>query len=356
MWKKKGYEQANRIIHSRKNYRHRKCPKALKYIISGRLWYISMIRGKGDPVYMRFARKVRSLLDAENVSDEHRPLWSPGKDDELDDGFTVFNFRNTLAFPVVLDDFPRRSEGHFADRRRIFLEKRGDLRGMFRTEVGAWAYERIEHIFRLRENLRDEFTYDRPPGEACLLEHILDAEAAYLHLLHDGLMFGQFTSAFSDLFFRIMEINGELSSSKILDPAFRSHVDRTDWGGFFRWVNHEFLSERFSYAHLNAESLVRLASNANLRGDPCTSLMLWTSLSRIARYSSDEEMKSYGTAFDRIMEESANFFPVFDGIFTCCERIANGNPVSMEAEELRNGIYFLLKVLGKKPEIKNSIC
>ena len=56
------------------------------------------------------------------------------------------------------------------------------------------------------------------------------------------------------------------------------------------------------------------------------------------------------------MEESANFFPVFDGIFTCCERIANGNPVSMEAEELRNGIYFLLKVLGQKPEIKNSIC
>ena len=79
-----------------------------------------------------------------------------------------------------------------------FIQQSGNLRGMLRTEVGAWAYERLQHIFDLRKKLIDEFTYDPiVKGGKCLLEYMLEAEAAHLHTVHDDLIEGQAQDAWA---------------------------------------------------------------------------------------------------------------------------------------------------------------
>lgn len=352
LWEKYGYERANELLHKRRNYRHKKCPKALRDVISGKLWYLSMVRGKGDPIYMRFVRRIEALLGKEEKEEQEQftPTWRPDVDMwDVNDDWRPKG-KGSWGFPVILDDFPRRSSRHFADRRRIFLEKDDDLRGMLRTEVGSWAYERLQHVFDLRENLREEFTFDRfPNDEKRLIQYLVEAEAAYLHLLHDEMVIGQFHDAFSRLFFRIMWINGQLCSEKILDPAFRRHLDAIDWGKFFRCANDEFLSTRYGFEKLNSADLLRLAGNKEARAKPCISLMLWTCLSPISTYAQDEDLRSYGLAFNDVIERAPNFFPLFDDILTSCERTKNGNAPSMAAGTLRAGIHHLLKAVGQKP-------
>ena len=357
LWEKYAYQRANELLHKRKSYRHKKCPKALREVISGKLWYLSMVRGKGDPIYMRFVRRIEFLLGQEEKEEQEQftPTWRPDVDMwDVNDDWRPKGKR-TWGFPVELDDFPRRSPKHFSDRRRIFLEKEGDLRGMLRTEVGSWAYERLQHIFELRENLREEFTFDRfPNDEKRLIQYLVEAEAAYLHLLHDEMVVGQFHDAFSRLFFRVMRINGQLCSEKILDSAFRRHLDAIDWGKFFRCANDEFLSQRYGFEKLNSGDLLRLAASPEARAKPCASLKLWTCLSPLSTYAQDEELRSYGRSVGKVIEHAPNFFPLFDEILTSCERTRNGNPPSMGAGILRKGIYLVLKAVGQKPISTNT--
>ena len=51
------------------------------------------------------------------------------------------------------------------------------------------------------------------------------SEAAYLHYLHDDMIEGQAHDAWASVFFRLMEINGEVCAGKLLDPAFRCHLE-----------------------------------------------------------------------------------------------------------------------------------
>ena len=340
LWEKYGYEALNELLHKRKNYRHKKCPKALRDVISGKLWYLSMVRGKGDPIYMRFVRRIEQLLGKEEKEEEGQftPTWDPSVDMwGVNDDWRPKGKRS-WGFPVILDDFPRRSAKHFSDRRRIFLEKDNDLRGMLRTEVGSWAYERLQHVFDLRKNLREEFTFDRfPNDEKRLIQYLVEAEAAYLHLLHDEMVIGQFHDAFSKLFFRIMWINAETCSAKILDPAFRVHLKAIDWRKFFRCFNDEFLSKRYGFEKLDSPDLLRLAGSREARTKPCISLMLWTCLSPLSTYAKDEDLRSYGLAFNNVIERVPNFFPLFDDILTSCERTRNGNPPSMSAGGCERG-------------------
>jgi len=248
LWEKHGHDRANEIIHERKNYRHKKCPKRLSNMLHGKLMFLSMVRGKGDPIYLKFVRKFKELEQRDLLRSTEEGFfckWNPLKINKDQNNWMPKKDSDEMRFRVNLEDFPKRSARHFASRRLLFIQQAGNLRGMLRTEVGSWAYERLQYIFDIRNNLLDEFSYDRYGEEAtCLLEHMLEAESAYLHFLHDDMIEGQANDAWSFVFFKLMEINGDVCASKLLDPAFSCHLEYIDWGAFFRHQNDEFLSRR----------------------------------------------------------------------------------------------------------------
>lgn len=354
LWEKHGYSKACDIIHSRKNYRHKKCPKRLVNMLHGNLLYLSMVRGKGDPVYLRFVRRFRILQKRDlinNTQEGFKCTWSPDTEALEKNGDWKKTVESSeMRFRINLEDFPLRSAKHFAGRRRIFLENEGDLRAMLRTEVGAWAYERLEYIFNLREKLLDEFTYDPiEKNEKCLLEYMLEAEAAYLHVQHDELIAGQAHDKWVDLFFRMMEINGELCSNKFLDPAFSCHIQHIDWGTFFRHQNDEFLSKRYGFEKFDVNDLISIASTRQRRISPCASLMLWTALAPMALNAKDCGLVTHRKLYKETLEATPNFFPLFDDVLTSCSRTRNGNPPSMSINSLRAGVLLMIRAFGAKP-------
>ena len=353
LWDKHGHDRANDIIHERKNYRHKKCPKRLKNMLHGKLMFLSMVRGKGDPVYLRFVRRFQELEQRDMLNSSSGNFsckWSPVNMWDANSNWMSQAGSEEMRFRVNLEDFPRRSAKHFGDRRRIFLQKSGDLRGMLRTEVGAWAYERLQHTFNLRQDLMDEFTYDPfVKGGKCLLEYMLDAEASYLHLLHDELIESQADDAWSALFFRLMEINGNTCSTKLLNPAFRCHMEHIDWGTFFRHQNDEFLSKRYGYEKFDINDLLSIASAPKRRVTPTSSLMLWTALAPMALNTKDEGLGSHRKLFQQTLEDTPHFFPLFDDVLTSCCRTRNGNPPSLSMHSMRKGIFTFIKAFGAKP-------
>jgi hypothetical protein len=353
LWEKHGHNRANDIIHQRKNNRHKKCPKRLKNMLHGKLMFLSMVRGKGDPIYLRFIRRFRELEQRDfqsSFNEDFSPQWNPVNMWDANSNWRRKVNSGEMRFKVDLNDFPLRPAKHFADRRRIFLEKSGDLRAMLRTEVGAWAYERLQHTFDLRQNLMDEFTYDPfVKGGKCLLEYMLEAEASYLHLLHDDLIENQAHDAWSALFFRLMEINGDVCAKKLLDPAFRCHLEHIDWGTFFRHQNDEFLSRRYGYEKFTFNDLLSIASSPNRRVAPTSSLMLWTALAPMALNTKDEDLGSHRQLFKEVLEQTPEFFPLFDDVLTNCVRMRNGNPPSLSMHSMRKGIFTFIKAFGAKP-------
>jgi hypothetical protein len=220
---------------------------------------------------------------------------------------------------------------------------------MLRTEIGAWSYERLQNIFNLRENLMDEFTYDPfVKGGKCLIEYMLEAEASYLHVLHDNLIEGQAHDIWSTLFFRLMEINGDLCARKLLEPAFRCHLEHIDWGTFFRHQNDEFLSKRYGYEKFTFNDLISVASCSKKRVMPTSSLMLWTALAPMALNAKDEGLVTHREIFQDTIEDTPNFYPLFDNIMTSCERTRCGNSSSIQLDALRNGIFKFINAFGRK--------
>ena len=359
LWKKHGHERASEIMHEQKNYRHKKCPKRLCNMLHGKLMFLSMVRGKGDPIYLKFVRKLKEL--------EHRDIMST-----TEEGFVckwdpsgLMGDKNSwepkveidpMNFRVNLEDFPKRSAKHFAGRRLLFIEQSGNLRGMLRTEVGSWAYERLQHIFDLRKKLIDEFTYDPiVKGGKCLLEYMLEAEAAYLHTVHDDLMEGQAQDAWSALFFRVMEINADICAAKLLDPAFQTHLEHINWGVFFRHQNDEFLSQRYGYEKFDVDDLTAVASTPKRRRSPCSSLMLWTALAPMALNAKDRGLGSHRKLYKETLEGNPYFFLHFDDVLTSCTRSKDGNPPSMTITSLRKHILNLIQAFGRKAEPSKAL-
>jgi hypothetical protein len=353
LWEKHGHDRANDIIHQRKNYRHKKCPKHLKNMLHGKLMFLSMVRGKGDPIYLRFIRRFRELEQRDFQScfnEDFSPQWNPVNMCDANSNWRRKVDSGEMRFKVDLNDFPRRSAKHFADRRRLFLQKQGDLRSMLRTEIGAWSYERLQNIFNLRENLMDEFTYDPfVKGGKCLIEYMLEAEASYLHVLHDNLIEGQAHDMWSTLFFRLMEINGDLCAKKLLDPAFRCHLEHIDWGTFFRHQNDEFLSKRYGYEKFTFNDLISVASCSKRRVMPTSSLMLWTALAPMALNTKDEDLGSHRQLFKEVLEQTPDFYLLFDDVLTSCVRTRNGNSPSLSMYSMRKSIFTFIKSFGAKP-------
>jgi retron-type reverse transcriptase len=355
LWEKYKHDRANDIIHERKNYRHRKCPKRLRNMLQGKLIFLSMVRGKGDPIYLRYVRRFLALDKRDLMSGVREGFsceWSPDIDMwEANSDWMPKVENDSIRFPIDLDDFPLRSARHFASRRMLFLEQAGNLRGMLRTEVGSWSYERLQHILNFRQNLIDEFSFDRfGEDEKCLLEYLLHAEAAYLHFLHDEITELQAHDAWAAVFFRLMAINAEVSAKKLLDPAFRCYLESIDWGSFFRHQNEEFLSQRYGYEKFDSHDLVAVASTPNRRQAPCGSLMLWTALSAMALYAKDIELASHRTIFKAELERNPQFFPLFDDLLTSCTRTKEGNSPSMLIASVRQNILSLVRVFGQKSE------
>ena len=354
LWEKHGHDRANEIINERKNYRHKKCPKRLKNMLHGKLMFLSMVRGKGDPVYLRFVRRFKELEKRDILSvakETFASTWDPDNFVDAFDRWATQPENEEFSFRVNLEDFPKRSAKHFASRRRLFIEQYGNLRGMLRTEVGAWAYERLQYIFDLRKNLLDEFTYDpMVKGGKCFLEYMLEAEAIYLHWVHDGLIEGQAHDAWARLFFRVMEINGDLCATKLLDPGFRGHLEHINWGVFFRHQNDEFLSRRYGYEKFDVQDLTAVASTPKRRRNPCSSLMLWTALSPMALNSRDGVLVSHRKLYKETLDGNPYFFPLFDDVLTSCMRTRDGSSPSMTINSLRKNILNFIRAFGRKAE------
>ena len=262
---------------------------------------------------MKFVRKFKELEQRDLVRSTEEGFvckWNPLKINKDQNNWMPKKDSDQMRFRVNLDDFPKRSASHFASRRLLFIQQAGNLRGMLRTEIGSWAYERLQYIFDLRKNLLDEFSYDRYGEEAtCLLEHMLEAESAYLHFLHDDMIEGQANDAWSFVFFKLMEINGDVCASKLLDPAFRCHLEYIEWGAFFRHQNDEFFSRRYGYEKFGTEDLVSIASSPTRRRDPCSSLMLWTALAPMALNAVDRGLASHRKLYRETLEEYPRFSP-----------------------------------------------
>jgi len=354
LWEKYDHDRANDILHQRKDYRHKKCPKRLRNMLQGKLLFLSMVRGKGDPVYLRFVRRFLALDKRDLLSGTKEGFsckWAPDIDMwEANSDWLPRVENDRVSFSINLDDFPRRSANHFADRRLLFLKQLGNLKGMLRTEVGSWGYERIHHTLDFRQKLIDEFTFDRfGEDQKCFLEYLLYAEAAYLHYLHDDMIETQAHDAWASVFFRLMEINGEVCAGKLLDPAFRCHLEHIDWGTFFRHQNEEFLSQRYGYEKLDVEDLLSIASCSKRMQSPCSSLMLWTALAPMALNAKDDGLASHRVLYKEVIEETPNFFPLFDDVLTSCARAKDGKSQSMTTGALRCGILTFIKAFGQKP-------
>jgi len=304
---------------------------------------------------MRFVRRFRMLEKRDVISSTREAYVCKLEDpedfwDNKGEEWKFLNSESQMRFKIILDDFPRRSAKHFADRRLLFLKQVGNLKGMLRTEVGSWGYERIYHILNFRQKLMDEFTFDRfGQDQKCLLEYLLYAEAAYLHYLHDDMIETQAHDAWASVFFRMMEINGEVCAGKLLDPAFRCHLEHIDWGTFFRHQNEEFLSQRYGYEKLDVQDLVAVASCSKRRQSPCSSLMLWTALAPMALNAKDDGLASHRVLYKEVIEETPNFFPLFDDVLTSCTRAKDGKSQSMTTGALRGGILTFIKAFGQKP-------
>ena len=355
LWEKYGYEQATDIIHQRRNYRHKKCPKTLKYLIHGKLLFLSMVRGKGDPTYMRFVRRFRMLEKRDVISSTREAYvckWEDPEDfwDNKGEEWKFLNSESQMRFKIILDDFPRRSAKHFAGRLEIFLKAGNDLRKKLRTEIGSFCFERLNHIFDIRGGLLEQFTYDRFGADGrCMLDYLLDAEATYLHFLHEDRVERRAHEKFAELFFRVMSVNAEVCSEKLLDPAFEAHLRYIDWGTFFRHQNEEFLARRYGYQKMDAEELVQIAADAERRAMPCASLMLWTALAPMALNAKDEGLASHRDIYRKTLEKYPQFYPIFDDVFTSCTRVRDGRSASLTVGSLRRGVYMLIRALAKRP-------
>ena len=146
-----------------------------------------------------------------------------------------------------------------------------------------------------------------------------------------------------------MEINGEVCAGKLLDPAFRCHLEHIDWGTFFRHQNEEFLSQRYGYEKLDVEGLVSIGSCSKRRQSPCSSLMLWTALAPMALNAKDDGLASHRVLYKEVIEETPNFFPLFDDVLTSCARAKDGKSQSMTTGALRGWILTFIKAFGQKP-------
>ena len=166
---------------------------------------------------------------------------------------------------------------------------------------------------------------------------------------HDELIAGQAHDKWADLFFRMMEINGELCSNKFLDPAFSCHIQHIDWGTFFRHQNDEFLSKRYGFEKFDVNDLISIASTRPRRISPCASLMLWTALAPMALNAKDCGLVTHRKLYKETLEATPNFFPLFDDVLTSCSRTRNGNPPSMSINSLRAGVLLMIRTFGAKP-------
>ena len=152
------------------------------------------------------------------------------------------------------------------------------------------------------------------------------------------------------LFFRVMEINADICATKLLDPAFQTHLEHINWGVFFRHQNDEFLSQRYGYEKFDVDDLTAVASTPKRRRSPCSSLMLWTALAPMALNAKDRGLGSHRKLYKETLDGNPYFFRFFDDVLTSCTRSKDGNPPSMTITSLRKHILNLIRAFGRKAE------
>ena len=119
LWDSRGFQCMQMKMKKKFTERHKNVLK----VLVGKISFLALVRGKGDPIYLKFRRKYLTLSAKEN-----------------------FEQKNVLN--VEIDDFRKRHKDQmidlFKEFDRRFQEK--DFLKLKRTQLGSWAYERLEYL------------------------------------------------------------------------------------------------------------------------------------------------------------------------------------------------------------------
>lgn len=292
-------------------------PERLWRILMGKLLFVSMVRGKGDPVYLRFRRTFLSLIK--------RDLLPDGE--SLDAGTISLRsgsrkiLRNMgKMLKVDLDDFPRRSNKHMRKLRADFdrairfnKTHPPDIGELRKTELGAWAYERLEREVGW-EDLDSLFNTDGRGGWS-VQASALQAEAYFLLSLNDDLMEMKAKSRFADLWLGISRINGTRCSEIFGNEKYKNAVLKKDWGKYFQWTNKKYETgvwEDSMEQWSQETTLHSLAKNPaeDFREQPFGSFLFWMAVAGIE--SDDDEIKTCRNRFQEAFDENPDLWRDYD--------------------------------------------
>ena len=327
LWKTRGYELARRRFWERKQNRHSDCPKELTQVLMGKLLFFSFIRGKGDPIYLKF-RKSFLALCRERSNELYQEM-------------------SKNLGEVSLDDFTKRPALHLSKLRDCFekVSNEGEGIKLRRTELGSWAYERLDHLLGW-ENLSGLFTTEAV-GAASIESLALKAEVSFLLMQHDKRLMMRVFDDFRKLFNSIVTLNGRHCGRIFREKRFYDIIKGMDWAKYFQKINDEYSTEIQDRGDFTPKKLISYADPKGVTiTKPFPSLLYWVALNGIE--SPDPALIRHGKIFAEAFEEEPEFARIYELASGVRHRLGNGDSPKAEPADFREWVLKVWKAFGRK--------
>jgi hypothetical protein len=333
LWKTRGYEFARRRFWERKQNRHSDCLKELTQVLMGKLLFFSFIRGKGDPIYLKFRKSFLALCREQSNE--------------------LYQEMSKNLGEVSLDDFTKRPTLHLSKLRDCFekVSSEGEGAKLRRTELGSWAYERLDHLVGW-ENLSGLFTTEAV-GATSLQFLALQAEVSFLLMQHDKRLMMWVFDDFSSLFNGIVAVNGRHCGHIFRERRFRTIITQKNWYDHFEFINAEYRTSIENRGEFEAGDLISSADPNQLEViQPFPSLLFWLALKGIE--SPDPELVRHGKVFDEAFEEESTFASIYESASKVRHRVKDHRPPKAEPADFREWVLKVWKAFGRKVPLEEA--
>lgn len=333
-WEKHGLEAADREYKLKYDNKQRTHDEEYIYfdqVVLGKIQFISMVRGKGDPVYLRFRRKLIAL-DLE--------LGSNLKV-ELDDFAKRSDFTSLLKEDEVLG---KRSDLNFS---RVGLDQEGNVKRDNQSELHNKSFLHKWVLERLYVKLGHEPNTEKGYYRGLLRDKILLAERSFLISKHNPIenCLIDFVSVWDQLtgdlgyemneMFRSIDLNKIEDENKDLPERLRELLKR---GGFYRLRG----SDQWTIKKLRD---IAIDQQQNSKG--FNTMMVFAGFGLIN--GGQHSISIHKDRIDRILDIEPKFFELFDEL----RNIRNDSKASEQgshANAFRERFYKVFKALIQAKE------
>jgi hypothetical protein len=344
LWSKKDHETARVRQRGLRENRHPECPRPLWQILLGKLLFVSMVRGKGDYVYLKLRRKLLSLVER-----DYGPFEEPDVKISLTDADEKILRNLPRMLKVELDDFPRRSSDHAGKLEAIFEAKwdmeNPDVSILKQTELGSWAYERLEWEIGW-STLHPSALEDR------MFADLLRAEAFYvLSLNKNDDRCPDAYDKLTDLWLSLTKWTGVFCCEIFSKKSYRNFILNHDWKQCVAEMN-----EKYSAGIWNKDDLYRGANlishsrneESVFRSSPFGSFYFWLCLAEID--SQNDEVESHRCHVHQAFEENRSLSDCFRKAYATRNALDHAEPVPVlqTVSEFRGSVLAVLRAFAGK--------